>query len=222
MQKRRIMFKSVYILQSIYVIIPQLHSITTINKKQLLYSNYHYLVTLHPHLSSWQEMLETLGWPIELFSSPPPGHHVRNAHGQRWPLQVGIVEPPPGCKIIQACGENMPKPRWQIPFRHDFRHAAETCGKIHRYWLHLVTPFTFEWWSSSHFSAIKSSVMTLICTGPECFFWASNLKKIENITQDWLWHATCRQLVPSAKQGSPCSHPHNFWLAHARSKCPYL
>lgn len=118
-----------------------------INKKQLLHSNFHSLVTLHfkyqdqPHFSSWHEMFE--GWPIEL-SFPSPGHHVRNAHGQRWPLQVGIVEPPSGSKfIILACDvartcENLDDKYLQRDCGHG--HAVD-CSKIH---LLLVTScYTF-------------------------------------------------------------------------------
>lgn len=89
------------------------------------------------------------GWPIEL-SFPSPGHRVRNAHGQRWPLQVGIVEPPSGSKfIIQACDvartcENLDDKYLQRDCEHG--HAVD-CSKIHlllvKYiLLHLLT---FEW-----------------------------------------------------------------------------
>ena len=222
MQKRRVMFKSLYVTINLWHNITSAPLSTKNSYCTVILCNFH---NLYSHFTfSWHEMLE--GWPIEL-SFPSPGHHVRNAHGQRWLLQVGIVEPPSGSKfIIQACDvartcENLDDKYLQRDCEHG--HAVD-CSKIH---LLLVTS-CYTFWplndnlpltsvSSSHRSC-PSFVLALTVF----FFWASNLKKKRNNTQDWLWHATCRQLVPSAKQGSPCSHLHNFWLAHARSKCPYL
>ena len=139
MQKRRVMFKSLYVTINLWHNITSAPLSTKNSYCTVILCNFH---NLYSHFTfSWHEMLE--GWPIEL-SFPSPGHHVRNAHGQRWLLQVGIVEPPSGSKfIIQACDvartcENLDDKYLQRDCEHG--HAVD-CSKIH---LLLVTScYTF-------------------------------------------------------------------------------